>query len=88
MGCPRAAAGPVPPRAGDVSMDTSKLRGLLGADAVGPWPRDPSHAPDDDGWHARRPAAHPEGAIVRYLHGYGWPESADHPARLIPGAAD
>jgi dTDP-4-dehydrorhamnose reductase len=88
MGCPRAAAGPMPPRAGDVSMDTSKLRALLGDGFVRPWPFDPAHAPEDDGWHARRDGDFPAQAIARHLYGYGWPEAADHPARLVPGAGD
>ncbi len=29
-GCPRRHAGPVPPRAGNVSMNSGKLRALLG----------------------------------------------------------
>lgn len=71
MGCLRAAAGPVPPRAGNVSMDTSRLRALLGADAVGPWPRDPAHVPDGDDWHTRRESPFPAGAVARCLYAYG-----------------
>jgi dTDP-4-dehydrorhamnose reductase len=71
MGCPRAAAGPVPPRAGDVSMDMSKLRSLLGDDAVSPWPFHPDHVPADDEWHCRRDRIFPPDAIARYLYGYG-----------------
>lgn len=71
MGCPRAAAGPVPPRAGDVTMDTAKLRGLLGDDAVSPWPFHRDHVPADDGWHGRREEPYPPDAIARYLYGYG-----------------
>lgn len=70
MGCLRAAAGPVPPRAGDVSMDTSRLRALLGEAAVPPWPHDPAHVPDADDWHFRREAPFPEGEIARCLYGY------------------
>src|SRR5690606_21719500 len=55
MGCPRADAGPVPPRAGHVGMDTGKLTALLPAGTIRPWPRHPLHAPTDDLlWHARR----------------------------------
>jgi dTDP-4-dehydrorhamnose reductase len=75
MGCLRAAAGPVPPRAGDVSMDTSRLRALLGEDAVRPWPRDPAHVPDGDDWHTRREGAFPADAVTRCLYGYGNPEA-------------
>jgi dTDP-4-dehydrorhamnose reductase len=74
MGCLRAAAGPVPPRAGDVSMDTSRLKALLGGESVGPWPRDPSQIPDGDGWHTRRQAEFPAGAVARCLYGYDNPK--------------
>ena len=87
MGCPRAAAGPVPPRAGDVSMDTSRLRNLLGPGAVRPWPDDPAHVPADDTWHTCREADFPPGAVAFQLYGYGWPAAPDHPARLAAGAA-
>lgn len=86
MGCLRAAAGPVPPRAGDVSMDTAKLRARFGDDVVRPWPFDPGHVPADDDWHTRREQAFDPGAIAGHLYGYGWPSSSDHPTRLaIPG---
>lgn len=88
MGCPRAAAGPMPPRAGNVGMDTAKLRRLLGDGAVRPWPAEDAHVPDDDLWHNRRDAAFPEGEVARSLYGYGWPSSPGHPARLVPGVAD
>lgn len=88
MGCPRAAAGPVPPRAGDVSMDTSKLRGLLGGEAVKPWPFDPGHVPDDDAWHGRRNGAYPPDAVARYLYGYGWPSAPGHPSGYAASGAD
>lgn len=88
MGCPRAAAGPVPPRAGDVSMDTGRLRALLGEGCVRPWPHDPAHVPEDDGWHARREGPEPPGAIAHHLYGYGRPDAEDHPARFALSAAD
>jgi dTDP-4-dehydrorhamnose reductase len=37
-GCPRRDAGPMPPRAGNVSMDSRKLHHLLGGDPFRPWP--------------------------------------------------
>src|SRR5439155_4916377 len=37
-GCPRLAAGPMPPRAGNVSMCSDKLRALLGRNPFRPWP--------------------------------------------------
>jgi dTDP-4-dehydrorhamnose reductase len=54
MGCPRLHAGPIPPRAGDVSMDSSKLARALGFEPFDPWPFDDAHAPTDRLWHYRR----------------------------------
>ena len=54
MGCLRHEAGPVPPRAGNVSMDTTKLRRALGFEPFDPWPIDAEHVPTDRAWHFRR----------------------------------
>ena len=51
-GCPRCAAGPMPPRAGDVSMDSGKLRALLGREPFRPWPLGDDLWPTDGDWHA------------------------------------
>lgn len=40
-GCPRRAAGPMPPRAGDVSMNIGKLTSLLASSDVAGWSRWP-----------------------------------------------
>jgi dTDP-4-dehydrorhamnose reductase len=56
MGCPRAEAGPVPPRAGDVSLDSSKLTAALGFEAFTPWPYDEALVPSDRSWHFDRGA--------------------------------
>src|SRR5262249_44731377 len=56
LGCPRGMAGPVPPRAGDVSMDSGKLVRLLGGNPFRPWPADEGLVPTDRLWHFRRPA--------------------------------
>ncbi len=88
MGCLRAAAGPLPPRAGNVGMDTSRLRSLLGEDAVRPWPVDAGMVPNDREWHARRPEPYPAGSVERHLYGRGWPEAWDHPVKLNPGNGD
>jgi dTDP-4-dehydrorhamnose reductase len=55
MGCPRAAAGPIPPRAGDVSMDSGKLALALGYPPFDPWPHDDSLVPTHRQWHFERP---------------------------------
>jgi dTDP-4-dehydrorhamnose reductase len=54
MGCPRLHAGPVPPRAGNCAMDTSKLVAALGYAPFDPWPVDPAFHPTDRLWHYRR----------------------------------
>ncbi len=53
MGCPRQEAGPMPPRAGDVGMDSSRLMCLLPRTIVRPWPLDPILVPDQRLWHAQ-----------------------------------
>lgn len=54
MGCPRIEAGPVPPRAGNVTMDSSKLAGVLGYEPFDPWPLDEELAPTHSDWHHER----------------------------------
>jgi dTDP-4-dehydrorhamnose reductase len=59
MGCPRIEAGPVPPRAGDVSLDSSRLSAALGFDPFDPWPFDQRFVPTDENWHYHRPSGEP-----------------------------
>jgi dTDP-4-dehydrorhamnose reductase len=55
MGCPRIEAGPIPPRAGDVRMNSRALAEALGDDTpLDPWPHDPEHVPTDRDWHHHR----------------------------------
>jgi dTDP-4-dehydrorhamnose reductase len=56
IGCPRRLAGPVPPRAGNVSMCSDKLLRLLGVNPFRPWPADARLVPTDRLWHFRRAA--------------------------------
>lgn len=53
-GIPRRMAGPIPPRAGNVTMDSSKLAQALGYEPFLPWPFDPRLLPTDHNWHRRR----------------------------------
>jgi dTDP-4-dehydrorhamnose reductase len=53
-GCPRAEAGPIPPRAGNVTMCGDKLIRLLGFQPFQPWPRE--LFPTDSQWHHARPS--------------------------------
>ena len=53
-GIPRRQAGPIPPRAGNVSMDSGKLLAALGYNPFAPWPLDDALTPTDPHWHAPR----------------------------------
>jgi len=55
MGCLRHEAGPMPPRAGDVTLDSSKLIGELGFDPFVPWPLAEAMTPTHRDWHHERP---------------------------------
>ena len=57
LGCDRIAAGPVPPRAGNVSLDSSKLAQALGYEPFIAWPYDDRYAPDSPEWHRERDAS-------------------------------
>jgi dTDP-4-dehydrorhamnose reductase len=51
-GCYRKQAGPIPPRAGNVTLDSSKLTRVLGYQPLDPWPLDDSFVPTDRDWHS------------------------------------
>ena len=59
MGIPRCQAGAIPPRAGNVTMNSRKLIDALGYEPLGPWPWSDALVPADLEWHYRRPAAEP-----------------------------
>jgi dTDP-4-dehydrorhamnose reductase len=59
MGCLRSAAGPIPPRAGDVSMSSEKLIDTLGYAPLHAWPYDDSLVPTHREWHYERPRGWP-----------------------------
>ena len=54
MGCPRIEAGPVPPRAGNVTLDSSKLAAAVGFAPFDPWPANEEFVPTHDQWHRER----------------------------------
>lgn len=54
MGCPRSEAGPMPPRAGNVALDSSALTTALGYEPFDSWPFGEANAPSDDQWHYDR----------------------------------
>jgi dTDP-4-dehydrorhamnose reductase len=53
-GCPRLEAGPIPPRAGDVTMNSTALTEALGSEVLGDWPCDPALVPTHREWHFER----------------------------------
>ena len=53
-GCPRIEAGPIPPRAGNVTMDSTKLRMALNRAPFLPWPLLEHQLPTDRQWHEIR----------------------------------
>lgn len=70
MGCQRIEAGPIPPRAGDVTMNSRALAEALGdEEPLDPWPHDPAHVPTTRDWHHDRsgtPGSHDLLARVLY----------------------
>ena len=59
MGCLRAEAGPIPPRAGNVTMNSGKLAAALGYEPIDPWPAEERFVPTHRDWHRERPADEP-----------------------------
>jgi dTDP-4-dehydrorhamnose reductase len=59
MGRLRGEAGPIPPRAGNVTLDSSKLREALGHEPLDPWPVCDQHVPTHHDWHRERPTDEP-----------------------------
>ncbi|WP_460167821.1 SDR family oxidoreductase [Thermostilla marina] len=50
-GIPRHHAGPIPPRAGDVRLDSRRLATALGREPFLPWPADDGLLPTGRAWH-------------------------------------
>jgi dTDP-4-dehydrorhamnose reductase len=68
-GCPRRLAGPVPPRAGNVSMSSAKLIARLGSNPFRPWPVGDDLWPGDRLWHFDRPKpGSPQCVVERLYH--------------------
>jgi dTDP-4-dehydrorhamnose reductase len=65
-GIPRHQAGPIPPRAGNVCMDCSKLIAALGYDPFDPWPYCEELVPTHPDWHRERPRGEPRSP--QHLH--------------------
>lgn len=54
-GCMRVEAGPIPPRAGNVTMNSTRLTQALGYEPFDPWPHNEAHVPTARDWHFERP---------------------------------
>lgn len=54
IGCPRLDAGPMPPRAGNVTMNSEKLAIALDRDPFCQWPLHDENLPDSRQWHFNR----------------------------------
>jgi dTDP-4-dehydrorhamnose reductase len=54
IGCQRIEAGPVPPRAGNVTLNSRKLIKALGRDPFERWPFLDEHLPQHRSWHFER----------------------------------
>jgi dTDP-4-dehydrorhamnose reductase len=75
-GCPRMAAGPIPPRAGNVNMCSAKLSVALGVQPFRPWPVGEDLFPTDRLWHFTRPPNEP-GSFQRLVERlYHYPRTA------------
>ena len=72
-GCPRIEAGPMPPRAGNVSMNSGKLTGRGDRSAVA---AGEELFPTDREWHFTRPAEEPGGPAWLAARLYRYPAAA------------
>lgn len=54
MGCYRRQAGPMPPRAGNVTLESKKLATALGRKPFDPWPWHDDYRPNHRQWHYDR----------------------------------
>jgi dTDP-4-dehydrorhamnose reductase len=71
-GCLRHEAGPMPPRAGNVTMCSDKVIALFGRNPFRPWPIGEDLIPDDWRWHFSRTADQPGSfqQVVERLYHY------------------
>lgn len=69
LGCPRCEAGPIPPRAGNVTLDSSRLAAVLGYRPFAPWPASDRLRPTDRRWHYHREPDDPPAESLLRLPG-------------------
>jgi dTDP-4-dehydrorhamnose reductase len=65
IGCPRIDAGPMPPRAGDVSLDSSRLQTALGFVPFDPWPLQDMYVPVNRSWHENPTTIAPGDTVIK-----------------------
>jgi dTDP-4-dehydrorhamnose reductase len=75
-GCLRHEAGPLPPRAGNVSMCSDRLIALVGGNPFHAWPVGDELVPADRDWHFRRPAGWPGSRTFLEERLYRYPGAA------------
>jgi dTDP-4-dehydrorhamnose reductase len=75
-GCPRRDAGPMPPRAGNVSMNSDKLIAAMGRNPFQAWPKGDDLLPSSALWHFQRP--HLERGSIQRIEArlYHYPSAA------------
>ncbi|MFL5242348.1 MAG: SDR family oxidoreductase [Gemmataceae bacterium] len=78
-GCPRIMAGPMPPRAGNVSMCSDKLVSLLGRMPFNVWPSGEELFPTNRQWHFARDPNNPGSfqEIINRLYYVARPPATD-----------
>jgi len=81
-GCPRKDAGPMPPRAGNVSMCGDKLSAVMGRKPFREWPLGDDLRPTHRLWHSHRPHGE-HGSVQRIAERlYHYPADAGELAAL------
>jgi dTDP-4-dehydrorhamnose reductase len=78
-GCPRHQAGPIPPRAGNVSMNSGKLHAVMGRDPFRPWPSHPGLFPSGPDWHFQRSAGEVGSRDLLAAQLYRYPDGGERP---------
>lgn len=87
MGCPRIEAGPIPPRAGDVTLDSRRLAEALGAEPLDAWPYETSLVPTHRRWHferGERPGSRDWLRAVLYRNPRRWPAESSARGVKLP----
>ena len=79
LGCPRADAGPMPPRAGNVTMNSERLTDVLGGSWADPRPYHTNVLPDSGDWHQKYRLADAGESLV-----HQWLYCNPHQPGLVP----